>query len=331
MRNLRGCRSTPEDQSKDMEIVVEGLTKVYRRGLMRRIRRRKESPREALAGIDLRISTGTFGLLGPNGAGKTTLMRILAALLSPTAGQVTVDGEDLRTCGAKVRRAVGYLPQDFRAYPNLKVKEFLDYSAVIHGMLGRAQRGRAVESVMESTGLTAVRGRRIKKLSGGMHRRVGVAQALLGPPELLIVDEPTVGLDPEERIKLRAELARIGVDCTIILSTHIVGDISSSCEQMAILDEGRILFDGSPSALISEAEGRVWEFFVREEGLDAVKAEHRIVRTVATTGGLRIRAVGDRPQCDGVEGAVPTLEDAYMLFMGDKLAEAGEPAAGGAA
>jgi len=308
-----------------MEFVVEGLTKVYGPGLMSRIKGRKESSRKALAGIDLRISTGTFGLLGPNGAGKTTLMRILATLLSPTSGRVTVDGKDLAACGAQVRRAIGYLPQDFRAYPNLKVVEFLDYSAVMRGMLNRAQRRKAVDAVMESTGLTEVSRRRIKKLSGGMHRRVGVAQALLGPPELLIADEPTVGLDPEERIKLRAELARIGMDRTIILSTHIVGDISGSCERMAILDEGKIVFDGSPSSLISAAEERTWKFVVKEDELDAVKAQHRIVRTTATTGGLKIRTVGDRPRRDSVETAVPTLEDAYVLFMGDRLAQERQP------
>ena len=152
---------------------------------------------------------------------------------------------------------------------------------------------------------------------------------MLGPPELLIVDEPTVGLDPEERIKLRAELARIGVDCTIILSTHIVGDISSSCERMAILDEGRILFEGSPSSLLSDAVGHTWEFVVKEAELDAVKAQYRIVRTLATRDGLKIRVVGERPQRDDVERVAPTLEDAYVLFMGDRLAASGETVGAG--
>jgi ABC-type multidrug transport system ATPase subunit len=304
-----------------MEFVIEGLTKTYRRGLKERLRGRDKSPRKALAGIDLQISTGTFGLLGPNGAGKTTLMRILATLLAPTSGRILVDGQDMRSCTPKVRQSVGYLPQDFRAYPNLKVNEFLDYSAVIHGMLSRSKRRRAVESVIESTGLTEVAGRRIKKLSGGMHRRVGVAQALLGPPKLLIVDEPTVGLDPEERIKLRSELARVGMNCTIILSTHIVGDISSSCERLAILDAGQIIFQGSPSELLSEAEGRIWELSVGHEEYDAIKAQHRIVRTIATTDGLNIRTVGDRPQRNGVTSATPSLEDAYVLIMGNRLGE----------
>ncbi|MDK1022575.1 MAG: ABC transporter ATP-binding protein [Candidatus Hydrogenedentes bacterium] len=313
-----------------MDIVIEGLSKQYRRGMVGRLKGRGESARKALDGIDLRISTGTFGLLGPNGAGKTTLMRILATLLSPTSGRVVVDGEDMPACNDKVRRALGYLPQDFHAYPNLKVKEFLDYMAVMRGMLSPKQRRAAVELVMETAGLTEVSGRRIKKLSGGMHRRVGVAQALLGPPELLIIDEPTVGLDPEERIKLRAELARIGINCTIIFSTHIVGDISSSCERMAILDEGRIVFDGSPSTLLSDAEGHTWEFSIGEEELDAVKARHRIVRTVAAGNELKIRVVGERPPRDGVTGVSPTLEDAYVLIMGDRLDEAGESITAGA-
>ena len=304
-----------------MEIAIEGLKKTYhwRRGI-----RRKKASREALAGIDLRISAGTFGLLGPNGAGKTTLMRILATLLSPTSGSVTIDGEDLTACSDKVRRVLGYLPQDFHGFPNLKVKEFLDYSAVMRGMLDRKQRREAVDIVIESTGLSEVRGRRLRKLSGGMHRRVGVAQALLGPPGLLIIDEPTVGLDPEERIRLRNELARIGVDCTIILSTHIVGDISSSCQDMAILDEGRIIFEGPPSKLLAEGEGHVWEFSISEQELDTAKSQYRIVRTVASGSELEIRTVGDEPQREGVKRVSPTLEDAYMLFMGERSEAEGE-------
>ncbi len=308
-----------------MEFVLEGLTKEYRQGR----RARPGTSRKALDGIDLRISTGMFGLLGPNGAGKTTLMRILATLLSPTAGRVLVDGEDLQACAPKVRRAIGYLPQDFHAYPNLSVREFLDYSAVMRGMLSRAARRAAVEGVMEATGLTDVRRRRTKKLSGGMHRRVGVAQALLGPPEVLIVDEPTVGLDPEERIRFRGELARIAADCTVILSTHIVGDISGTCERMAILDSGAKVFDGRPSELLTSAEGHIWEFTVAEEELDAVKARYRVVRTVAADNLLKMRAVGERPEREGVVAVPPTLEDAYVLFLGDRLAEA--DAMGGAA
>ena len=157
-----------------------------------------------------------------------------------------------------------------------------------------------------------------------MHRRVGVAQALLGPPGLLIIDEPTVGLDPEERIRLRNELARIGVDCTIILSTHIVGDISSTCEKLAVLDSGQIRFQGSPSELLSEAKGHVWEFSIPEQELDSAKSQYQIMRTVASGGALEIRTIGDRPQRDGVNEVPPTLEDAYMLLMGDRAIEEDE-------
>ena len=309
-----------------MEIAIEGLKKTYR---LRSGIGRKKAPREALAGIDLRIQAGTFGLLGPNGAGKTTLMRILATLLSPTGGRVTIDGQDLTTCGDKVRRALGYLPQDFHGFPNLKVKEFLDYAGVMRGMLNRRQRREAVEIVIESTGLSEVRTRRLRKLSGGMHRRVGVAQALLGPPGLLIIDEPTVGLDPEERIRLRTELARIGVECTIILSTHIVGDISSGCERMAVLDEGRIVYDGSPSKLLAQGKGHVWEFSIPEQEIDVAKTQYRIVRTVASGGQLEIRVIGDKPRRDGVKEAAPTLEDAYMLLMGERSPEEEAPVPAG--
>ncbi|MFP6596492.1 MAG: ATP-binding cassette domain-containing protein [Candidatus Hydrogenedentota bacterium] len=300
-----------------MDIVIEGLRKTYE---PKRGRRKKGESREALSGIDLNIPKGTFGLLGPNGAGKTTLMRILATLLSPTDGRILIDGEDLNQCSHKVREVLGYLPQDFHAFPNLKVKEFLHYSAVMRGMVNRKQRKEAVELVIESTGLSEVRSRRIRKLSGGMHRRVGVAQALLGPPGLLIIDEPTVGLDPEERIRLRNELARIGVDCTIILSTHIVGDISSSCEKLAVLDGGHIKFQGSPSELLAQATGQVWEFSIPEQELDSVKEKYQIMRTVASEGALEIRSIGEPPQRDGVKEATPILEDAYMLLMGDREA-----------
>jgi len=291
-----------------MEIVVEDLRKVYRGGNV------------ALDGVNLRISKGVFGLVGPNGAGKTTLMRILATLLAPTEGRVTVDGTDLADCSPSVRRAIGYLPQDFRAFPGLKVGEFLHYSAVMQGKLEGKERRDAVETVMEVLGLTEVRTRRIKKLSGGMHRRVGVAQALLGPPELLIVDEPTVGLDPEERIKLRGELSQIGMDRTIILSTHIVGDISSSCARMAILDRGRIVFDDEPSSLMAQADGATWEFDIEDETrIDAVKSDHHIVSTMATGDGLRMRVVGNNPPSADADRVTPTIEDAYVLFMGDRL------------
>lgn len=293
-----------------MELVVENLTKVY------------SGDRRALDGVNLEISTGLFGLLGPNGAGKTTLMRILAALLKPTSGSVLIDGRNLAESRDYVKRSLGYLPQDFRGFPTLTVKEFLDYSCTLRRMQGQQIRRGAVETVLESTGLTEVRNRLIKKLSGGMHRRVGIAQALLGPPDLLIVDEPTVGLDPEERIKLRGVLSQIGEGRTIILSTHIVGDISSSCERMAILDNGTIVFSGRPSSLISKAQGRTWEFAVdADAGLEEIKARDQIVRTLATRDGLRMRVVGDEPPCSNAEQVAPTLEDAYVLFMGDRLRE----------
>jgi ABC-type multidrug transport system ATPase subunit len=298
-----------------MEIAIEGLTKTYN---PKRGKYKKDGPRDALKGVDLTIGQGTFGLLGPNGAGKTTFMRILATLLAPTSGKILVDGEDLTQNHDKVRSVLGYLPQDFHGFPNLKVKEFLHYAGVMRGMLSTKQRKEMVNVVLESTGLTEVRGRRLKKLSGGMLRRVGIAQAIMGPPGLLIIDEPTVGLDPEERIRLRTELSKIGIDCTIILSTHIVGDISSSCENIAVLDTGQIMFQGSPSQLIANAKEKVWEFTISEQEYDAVKDQYTIVRTIASPGSLQLRIVGDRPQREGAEAIPPTLEDAYMYLMKDR-------------
>lgn len=298
-----------------MDLQVENLTKVYGAPFPGLSRGRA---RTALNGVDLRLTSGLVGLLGPNGAGKTTLMRIMANLLSPTSGRVLVDGQDMRSCGGQFRCRVGYLPQDFRAFPTLKVREFLEYTAVMRGMSGRAARRAAVGETIEAVGLTEVASRRIGKLSGGMHRRVGIAQAMLGPPELLIADEPTVGLDPEERIRLRRELARIAQQCTVILSTHIVGDISSGCERIVVMDTGKAVFAGSPADLLQEAKDRTWEMRVREEDYDAVKSRHSIVRTVAEPGGLRIRIVGDRPVGEEVRPAAPSLEDAYVLLMGGK-------------
>ena len=301
-----------------MDIVVENLTKVYATPLLARLGGRAPTHRAALNGVNLCFTSGLVGLLGPNGAGKTTLMRVMANLLSPTSGRVLVDGEDIRGCGGAFRCRVGYLPQDFRAYPTLKVREFLEYTAVMRGLVGGRTRRAAVSDTVEATGLTEVATRRIGKLSGGMHRRVGIAQAMLGPPELLIADEPTVGLDPEERIRVRRELARIAQTCTVILSTHIVGDVSSGCDRVVVMAAGEAIFTGSPGQLLSKAKGQTWETRMRAEDYDAAKTRCSIVRTVAESGGLRIRTVGSRPNRETSTPVEPSLEDAYVLLMSSR-------------
>ncbi len=214
-----------------MSITIQGLNKIYPNG------------NHALKSVDLEIPTGMFGLLGPNGAGKSTLMRILVALMEPTSGEVDIFGYDLMKQRKEIRSLLGYLPQDFRFFANYKTYEFLDYSARLSGITGSRKRKERVEAMLESVGLFEVRERYANKLSGGMKRRLGIAQALIHDPKVIIVDEPTTGLDPEERIRFRnllSEVSEKGV--TIILSTHIVGDISSSCKHMALMNRGGGLF-----------------------------------------------------------------------------------------
>ena len=217
-------------------IEIKQLTKTYRGGV------------HALNGIDLTIGTGMFGLVGPNGAGKTTLMRILAGLLRASGGSVTVFGNDLATnAGRQAAKAnLGYLPQDLGLYPNLNAYEFLDYMAILKGVTDKGERQRQIADLLEKVRLTDAAKRRLKTYSGGMKRRIGIAQALLGDPKLLIVDEPTAGLDPEERVRFRNLLSDMAAERTIILSTHIVEDISQSCNDLAVLRGGRVIFRGSP-------------------------------------------------------------------------------------
>ena len=229
-------------------IELTNLTKTYRGKV------------QALRGVSLNIGPGMFGLVGPNGAGKTTLMRILAGLVRPTAGSARVLGHDVTRQAGKmaVKTALGYLPQELGLYPDLTAREFLDYIAALKGLTDTAARRRQIDELLDCVGLADVAGRRLKTYSGGMKRRVGIAQALLGAPRLLIVDEPTAGLDPEERVRLRNLLAEMSGRCTIILSTHIVEDVSQSCSDLAILAAGQVLYRGSPRDLIAAARGKVW-------------------------------------------------------------------------
>jgi ABC-2 type transport system ATP-binding protein len=290
-----------------MQIVMHNLSKIYPGGLA------------ALNNVSLSLGTGMFGLLGPNGAGKTTMMRILATLLEPTSGEVTIGGLELRSHRSEIRKILGYLSQEFGAYPGLRVFEFIDYIASLDGVGDGSGRKKLVEEALGQVGLFEVRDRKIKKLSGGMLRRLGVAQALIGKPKLLIVDEPTVGLDPEERIKFRALLQEIGREIVIILSTHIVGDIGSTCEKLALLNKGTVVFQGSPQALIQKAEGRTWELEVEEREFSAVKDRFSVIATATEGGRLRLRVVGEDRGGFPVKPVKPNLEDAYIYTM-EKIA-----------
>ena len=269
---------------------------------------------QALRGIDLEIGTGMFGLVGPNGAGKTTFMRILAGLLRPTQGSALVLGHDVTTSAGKmaVKAALGYLPQELGLYPDLTAREFLDYIAILKGIADVPARRRQIAELLQVVGLADTADRRLKTYSGGMKRRVGIAQALLGEPQLLIVDEPTAGLDPEERVRLRNLLAETATRCTVILSTHIVEDISQSCNDLAVLHEGRIRFRGSPRDLIAQARGKVWLITTSGERPNAGLS---VVSTLQMQDSVQYRVLGtpgDQYRSTPVE---PSLEDGYIWLM----------------
>jgi ABC-2 type transport system ATP-binding protein len=269
---------------------------------------------QALDQVTLQINTGMFGLLGPNGAGKTTLLRIIATLLKPTHGRVTVDGFDVSDRRQKwvIKQLLGFLPQELGLYNGLSPVEFLDYIATLKNLHNPHVRAEAVAQVMALTGLRTVAHQRIGTLSGGMKRRVGIAQALLGDPQLLIVDEPTAGLDPEERVRFRNLLAGLATERIVILSTHIVEDIAATCNMMAVLDQGRVRFHGVPSALIAAAEGQAWEVEIPLNQSPPVS--WCIASRVLAVESLRLRVVGEQPD-QSARLVVPTLEEAYLALM----------------
>jgi len=283
-----------------VRIEARGLRHVYKGGTV------------ALDGVDLDIGTGLFGLLGPNGAGKSTLMRIMCTLLVPTDGQLSVGGHNVVRERRAVRRLVGYLPQEFGAWRLHRVEEVLDTLARLSGVTDKATRRKRVGEALEQVGLTDVADRKVKKLSGGMVRRLGVAQSLVHDPQVLVVDEPTVGLDPEERLRFRQLMASLGRNRTIVLSTHIVADLGSGCSDLALIDSGKIVFRGSPADLVSRAKGTVFQ--VAEERLGP---EFEVVSRMKDGDGMKVRAVGKTGQLPaGVEIAEkPTLEEAYLSFM----------------
>ncbi len=291
-----------------MKIEIKALEKKYDNGF------------KALKGIDLEITEGMFGLLGPNGAGKSTLMKILVTMQDYTTGSILIDGKDIRKERREVRKIIGYLPQDFRFFTRLKTWEFLDYATGLSGMFSRKQQRGKVDEMLAKVGLYEVRDRYAQDLSGGMKRRLGIAQALITNPKMLVVDEPTTGLDPEERIRFRNLLSELGnQDTIIILSTHIVGDISSTCNQMAVLHEGEIAFVGSPEELIARAKNSVWQLHVSNSEYDLLKEKYPVISTIPADNGWEIQLVGD--DIEGFEGKKikPNLEHAYVHLMEYKL------------
>jgi len=291
-----------------LEIRIKKLNKIYPGGF------------KALDDIDLHIQEGMFGLLGPNGAGKSTLMRILVTLMKPSSGEVLINGQELSKYRKEIRKMVGYLPQDFRFFAKLRSWEFLDYAARLAGMNSRTERIKRVDEMLESVGLFKFRNRQANKLSGGMKRRLGIAQALIAYPSIIIVDEPTTGLDPEERIRFRNLLSDLAqTETIIILSTHIVGDISSTCNQMALLNEGTLIYQGTPDQLVEKSMGHVWRAEVSQVEYEKMKENFPIISTIPSGAGWEIQFVGDKPSGIMAHEIDPNLEHAYVYYMDNKL------------
>jgi ABC-2 type transport system ATP-binding protein len=265
-------------------------------------------------GVTMRLGPGLVGLLGPNGAGKSSLMRMAATVTRPTTGQVLFNGADAVARPDLLRRNLGYLPQDFGVYPHLTAREFLSYLAAVKGMPARAARTRIGE-LLELFDLAGAGKRPLGKYSGGMLRRVGIAQALLADPKVLVVDEPTAGLDPEERVVFRNLLSDLAGDRVVLLSTHIVSDVESVAADIAIMASGRLRLRGSPQDLLRQAEGRVWEMTVSPGALAELRDRHRVSRMIRTAGGVRVRVLAPVAPAPDAAPVPPDLEDAYLTIV----------------
>jgi ABC-2 type transport system ATP-binding protein len=267
----------------------------------------------ALRNFTLQLKPGVLGLLGPNGAGKTTLMSILATITRATEGRVAWNGADLATEPDTLRSTLGYLPQDFGVYPNLNAVEFLEYLAAVKGLDGAASR-RRIDELLNLVNLTDVRKRPLGGYSGGMKQRIGIAQALLNDPQLLIVDEPTAGLDPEERVRFRNLLSELPGERIVILSTHIVSDVEATATDIALISQGTLVAHASPEDLLREIEGKVWEWIIPSAELNAARQRYRISNTVRRSDGVHARVLGDDPP-RGAQPIPPNLEDAYLYCL----------------
>jgi ABC-type multidrug transport system ATPase subunit len=286
-------------------LVIKDLMKTYSSGV------------QALKGISLEIQPGLFGLLGPNGAGKTTLMKVLATLLEPDSGTAEMDGVDLITAKAATRQKLGYLPQDFGLYPTLTAAQMLDYFAKLKGVIQKKERRSLVDALLERVNLSTERNRRLGGFSGGMRQRVGIAQALIGNPDLLIVDEPTAGLDPEERSRLHNLLAEsVGANTVVLLSTHIVSDVSNLCGHFAVIRGGQILAATSPDTALAGLEGRIWEATLQREQVAALKASGKVISTQMAGGRTRVRMLSQNGKpAEPFVAATATLEDHYFIVV----------------
>jgi ABC-type multidrug transport system ATPase subunit len=290
-----------------MELQIRGVSKTYSNGV------------RALDNVSLTIAPGMYGLLGPNGAGKSTLMRIVATLQEPDEGSIRLGDIDVLAEKDRTRELLGYLPQDFGLYPKVTGEALLTHFAVLEGIVERGARTEAVESILRQTNLWEVRKEKLGTYSGGMRQRFGVAIALLGDPSLLIVDEPTAGLDPAERVRFLNLLSKLGENSVVLLSTHIVEDVSELCTRMAIIHEGRILLEAEPLRAVEELKGRIWRRVVTTGELEALEQEHAVISTRLLAGRTIAHVFADASPGDGFEPVDPDLKDVYFSVMAGKL------------
>jgi len=286
-----------------MELRIENLSKTYPNGT------------KAVQDVSLTIPPGMFGLLGPNGAGKSTLMRIVATLQDPDTGSVRFGEIDVLRDKPALRRTLGYLPQEFGLYPKVSAQSLLDHFAVLEGIVDRRQRRAVVDALLRQTNLWQARKVKLGEFSGGMRQRFGIAVALLGAPKLIIVDEPTAGLDPEERVRFLNLLAELGRDSVVILSTHIVDDVSELCSRMAIINDGRIMMQAEPPAAIDRLRGRVWLKLIDHEDLPAYRERYRVLSNRLSLGRNAVRVFHDGSPGDGFAPVEPDLEDVYFATL----------------
>jgi ABC-2 type transport system ATP-binding protein len=281
-------------------LIIDKLTHIYPNGV------------KALDGVSLNIPAGLYGLLGPNGAGKSTLMRTVATLQAPTSGSIRFNDIDVLANPQALRRQLGYLPQDFGVYPRVSAYDMLDHMAILKGLAESKARRQAVEFLLNQTNLWAVRKKALAGFSGGMRQRFGIAQALIGDPALIIVDEPTAGLDPEERLRFLNLLAEIGENVVVILSTHIVEDVADLCPRMAIIAGGRIVREGGPVDLIAELKGRIWTKAIARDELEACRASHEVISTRLFAGKTLVHVLSDGDPGEGFAPVSGGLEDVYF-------------------
>ena len=288
-----------------MKIEIKNLTKIYPRG-----------KKKALNGVNIEIGQGIFGLIGRNGAGKTTLMRIVATIMDATDGEIFFDGKELKTNKDEFRSSLGYLPQSTKLMPRMNIVEFLDYVCILKGIKNKAERKERIASAIETVGLVGEEKKRLGKYSGGMLRRAGIAQALIGDPKVLIIDEPTTGLDPEERLYFLNLLSKIAMERTIIFSTHITADIEHLCNNICVLEQGEVKYLGEKTEFINRINGKLYEHTGSQYEEEQLRKDTIVTSVAYVDGRPRVRYVAESPLFEGSVPVTPTLEDSYIYALG---------------